>query len=164
MNAPLATAEKSLREQLQEFFEQSARQSFDRSMECLNRVNFYDEVLARVEAGKDITDEVPEAKGKSSKKVISVAKAQRKVAASESLSAWELSPAIAKCFRTTIRSVEAESELIPQFDVEHVAKTEQGQVCISVKTWRRNLDVVVAGEDQAIDAVHAEMTFAALKA
>ena len=50
MTRPDRTAEKPVREQLQELFEQMAQRSFAASMNSLNRVNFYYGVIARLES------------------------------------------------------------------------------------------------------------------
>jgi len=158
------TAEKPVREQLNDLFLAMARRSFAESMDCLNRVNFYDGVIARVEVGGDISADVPEAAGKSVEEVVAVARKLRQQAAGAAISAWELSTALAASFRTTVRSVDIEGELIPQYDVEHVADTDAGQVRIGIKTWRRNLDVKVFGSDAGVNALNAQMVFGAMTA
>ncbi len=162
MTRPDLTAEQSVREQLQELFEQMAQRSFATSMNSLNRVNFYDGVIARLEAGGDISDDVPEATGLSQDAVMAVARKLRQQAAGAAISVWELSAALASSFRTTVRSVDVEDELIPQYDVEHLAETAEGQVRIGIKTWRRNIGVEVMGSDAAVNALNAQMAFAAL--
>ncbi len=164
MTRPDLTAEKPVREQLQELFEQMAQRSFAASMNSLNRVNFYDGVIARLEAGGDISEDVPEAKGLSQDEVMAVARKLRQQAAGAAISAWELSAALAGSFRTTVRSVAVEGELIPQFDVEHVAETVEGAVRIGIKSGRRNIGVEVIGSDAAVNALNAQMAFAALMA
>jgi hypothetical protein len=162
MTRPDLTAEQSVREQLQELFEQMAQRSFATSMNSLNRVNFYDGVIARLEAGGDISEDVPEAKGLSLDEVMVVARKLRQQAAGAAISAWELTAALASSFRTTVRSVAIEDELIPHFDVEHVAETVEGAVRIGIKSWRRNIGVEVIGSDAAVNALNAQMAFAAL--
>lgn len=162
MTKPDLTAEKPVREQLHELFLAMAQRSFAASMECLNRVNFYDGVIARVEVGGDISADVPEAAGKSVEEVVAVARKLRQHAAGAAISSWNLSAALAGSFRTTVRSVESDGELIPQYDVEHVADTEAGQVRIAIKTWRRNLDVEVVSSDVGVNALNAQMAFGAL--
>jgi hypothetical protein len=162
MTRPDLTAEKPVREQLQELFLQMAQRSFAESMDKLNRVNFYDGVIARVEAGGDISEDVPEVRGLSLAEVVAVARKLRQQAACAAVSAWELSAALAGSFRTTVRSVEVEDELIPQYDVEHLAETTEGQVRIGIKTWRRNITVEVVGPDAGVNALNAQMALAAL--
>lgn len=60
--------------------------------------------------------------------------------------------------------VDAQRELIPQFDVEHVAETEAGQVRINIRTWRRNISVEVFGSDVGVNDLNAQMALAALMA
>lgn len=156
------TAEKPVREQLHDLFVTMAQRSFAASMVCLNRVNFYDGVIARVVAGGDIAADVPEVAGKSVEEVVAVARKLRQQSASAAVSSWELSAALAGSFRTTVRSVDADGELIPQYDVEHVADTDAGQVRICIKTWRRNIKVDVAGLDAGVNALNAQMAFSAL--
>lgn len=162
MTRPDRTAEKPVREQLQELFEQMAQRSFAASMNSLNRVNFYDGVIARLEAGGGISEDVPEATGLSQDEVMAVARKLRQQAAGAAISAWELSAALASSFRTTVRSMAVEGELIPQFDVEHVAETVEGAVRIGIQSWRRNICVEVIGSDAAVNALNAQMALAAL--
>ncbi len=61
-----------------------------------------------------------------------------------------------------MRSIDAEDELIPQYDVEHLAETEEGQVRIGIKTWRRNIAVEVVGSNSGLNALNAQMALAAL--
>ena len=164
MTRPVLTAEKSVREQLHELFLAMAQRSFGACMDSLNRVNFYDGVIARVQAGGDISADVPEVRDKSVAEVVAVARKLRQQAAGAAISAWELSAALAGNFRTTVRSVEAQGELIPQYDVEHVADTEAGQVRISIRTWRRNISVEIVGADVGFNALNAQMALAALHA
>ncbi len=162
MSEPSATAEKSVREQLQELFLQMAKRSFTASMDSLNRVNFYDGVIVRVEAGCDISEDVPEVRGLPQTEVLAVARKLRQQAAGAAISAWELSAALAVSFRTTVRSVEVEGELIPYYDVEHLAETADGHIRISIKTWRRNITVEVVGSEAGVNALNAQMALAAL--
>ncbi len=162
MSEPSATAEKSVLEQLHDLFLQMAQRSFATSMDSLNRVNIYDGVIARVEAGGDISENVPEVKGLPKVEVVAVARKLRQQAAGAAINAWELSAALASSFRTTVRSIEVEGELIPKYDVEHLAETEEGQVRIGIKTWRRNIAVEVIGSDAGVNALNAQMALAAL--
>jgi len=164
MTRPYLTAEKPVREQLQELFMQMAHRSFAASMDSLNRVNFYYGVIASVETCGDISEEVPEARGLPQAEVLAVARKLRQQYASAAVSAWELSAALAGSFRTTVRSAEVEDELIPQYDVEHLAETSEGQVRIGIKTWRRNITVDIAGSDAGVNALNAKITLATLVA
>jgi hypothetical protein len=164
MTKPDLTDEKPVREQLQELFLQMAQRSFAASMDSLNRANFYDGVIARVEAGGDISEDVPEAQGLPQAEVVAVARKLRQQAGSAAISAWELSTALAESFRTTVRSVEVEDELIPKYDVEHLAEIAEGQIRIGIKTWRRNITVEVVGSDAGVNALNAQMALAALTA
>ncbi len=162
MSEPSATAEKSVREQLHDLFLEMARRSFATSMDSLNRVNIYDGVIVRVEVGGDISEDVPEVRSRSKSEVVAVARKLRQQAAGAAINAWELSAALASSFRTTVRSIEVEGELIPKYDVEHLAETEEGQVRIGIKTWRRNIAVEVIGSDAGVNALNAQMALAAL--
>ncbi len=162
MSEPSATAEKSVREQLHDLFLEMARRSFATSMDSLNRVNIYDGVIVRVEVGGDISEDVPEVRSLSKSEVVAVARKLRQQAAGAAINAWELSAALASSFRTTVRSIEVEGELIPKYDVEHLAETEEGQVRIGIKTWRRNIAVEVIGSDAGVNALNAQMALAAL--
>ena len=162
MKKPDLTTEKPVRDQLHELFVQMAKTSFEQAMVNLNKVNFCDEVILRLSRGQDISEDIPEAKQLSDESVISVARQQRQQAAGAVVSAWELSQALARSFRTTVRSVDVEGETISNFDVEHVADTEAGQVRIGIKTWRRNIEVQVVGSEAAVNALSEQMTVSTL--
>lgn len=162
MTRPDLTAEKPVREQLQELFEQMAQRSFEFALINLNKVNFFDEVIRRVSSGQDIAEDIPEAKQLSQVDLIAVVKQQRQLTAEAAISAWELSTTLASNFRTTVRSEDVAGELIPRFDAEHVAVTEAGQVRIGINTWRRNIEVKVVGSDESISALIGQMAMLAL--
>ncbi len=78
--------------------------------------------------------------------------------------AWELADSYKGCFLTTVRSASPDGELIPQYDVEYVGQVEAGDAKISVKTFRRNIEVEVQGSDEALDQLWAQMSFSAMMA
>lgn len=163
MTTPIATT-GSPKHQLVIDFERMAQRSFELCMEALNKVDFYAGLLRRLEAGQSIADELPVVATMSPEVVMQTVqrlKKQAEIAASE---AWELPTELKGSFVTTVRSALPEGELIPQYDVEYVAGTNEGSVRVLASNWRRNVTVQVLGQVEAISSAYGQMVFAGLKA
>ena len=156
--------EKNIRQQMQDEFESLTRTSFANCMDALNKVDFYQLVLRRLEQGTSIEDDVPEVKDHSPEHVKQVVLNLISMATVAAKDAWLLSSRYAGAFETTIRSNLPEGELIPQYDVEHVGQTDAGIVKVKIKSWRRNLEVVIVGSNKAIEQQWMSMSMAAMRA
>ena len=165
MTSPTATTQNpDSREQLHNVFMVMAKRSFELSEQAHANAVFYKAVLRKLDSGASIEEEVPEVKGMMPDAVrLTVQRLLRlnQVRADE---AWELADGYKSCFLTTVRSVLPELELIPQYDVEYVGQVEAGQAKISVKTFRRNIQVEVQGSDDALDQLWIQVSFAAMMA
>ena len=165
MGRPSATTGFSAtHDELTDFFENHASIAFDLCWEALTKADFYSKLLADVQKGRALSEELPEARGLPPSVLKTVIEKQRKQAVAAAESAWELSGDIAREFRTTIRSALPEGESIPQYDVEYQAKNTRGPARVRIKTWRRNISVEVIGSDAALDQLHGLITLAALRA
>ena len=163
MTTPTATTEVSeSKALLQDAFEKMARRSFELSMEALMKVDFYKAVLRKIGYGHSIEDEVPQAIGMSPADVQKVVMQLKQKAMDAANEAWELSASLQGSFHTTVRSALPDGELIPQYDVEYVVRMEAGEAKISVKTWRRNVEVEVVGSDLAAEQLWIAMSMAAM--
>ena len=152
------------RDQLFDAFMTMAKRSFELCEQALANVVFYKSVLRKLDNEESIEDEVPEVKGMMADAVrLTVQRLLRlnQVCADE---AWELADNYKSCFHTTVRSVLPDGELIPQYDVEYVGRVEAGDAKISVKTFRRNIQVEVQGSDEALEQLWIQVSFAALMA
>jgi hypothetical protein len=164
MTTPIATTGISATaDELKDFFENHANIAFDLCLDAHCRADFYSKLLADVQKGRVLSEELPEAKGLPPSIVKTVIQKQHKQAVAAAESAWELSGDIAKEFRTTIRSALPEGEAIPQYDIEYQAKNTRNSARVRITTWRRNVSVEVIGSEAALDEIHGLITLAALR-
>jgi hypothetical protein len=159
MTTSTATTEFDAREVLRQHFEKNGLANFEKTMKLLQELNFYKHVLAKLEQGVDLSDELPELR----KLKIQIAKKIVKQLIAESEKAvtlvWE-SPF--KLFSTSVRSSIDESSLLPSFDIFYIAKVSGGAVKIALKTWRRNLTVSIEGKEAACERVYGQLVTATL--
>jgi hypothetical protein len=148
---------------LEKLFTNWANASFEKSIECFNEHGFYQHVMAKLDAGADLSQDLPELKNVKN----NIAKATVKKLAKQAVegvdAAWALPSSVAKLFRTTIRSNNNDQSLLPCFDVEYKAETAKGAVRIAVKTWRRNVTVTVDGQTAALDLLHGQVVIAGMR-
>ncbi len=148
---------------LEKLFNNWANASFEKSIECFNEHGFYQHVMAKLDAGADLSQDLPELKNVKN----NIAKATVKKLAKQAVegvdAAWALPSSVAKLFRTTIRSSNNDQSLLPCFDVEYKAETAKGVVKIAVKTWRRNVTVTVDGQTAALDLLHGQVVIAGMR-
>jgi len=159
---PLTTQDSEIRQELHSFFTDIARAAFINSMTALNQADFYSNVQGKLDRGVDLTADLPESKGMKPAAVKKTVAKLGKEMTKRADSAWELDAHLARQFRTTIRSALPDGERIPQYDVEHVFKTDSGVVKVKVRNWRRNVQVEIEGTDEAVDAAHGLITLAEL--
>ena len=164
MTRPRATTGISTtQDEIRDFFESHASTAFDLCWDAHANADFYATLMADVQKGRVLSDELPEAKGLPPSIVKTVIQKQHKQAVATAESAWELSGDIAKEFRTTIRSATPHGESIPQYDIEYQARNTQEPARVRIKTWRRNIDVELIGSESALDELHGLITLAALR-
>jgi len=165
MSVPKATTEfPDNRAELQLEFERVAQHSFDAMMESLRKVDLYKAILARLERGESIADEVPEANHVTPERLVQVVTDLMARAAVAVKHSWNLDSAYKTCFETSVRMSLPSQEIIPQFDVGHLARVEAGEVQVSIRTFRRNLEVVVQGSEAAVQQLWIEMSQAVMLA
>jgi len=165
MTSPTATtANSDSRAQLHEAFMTMAKRSFELSEEVRARVVFYKTVLRKLDSGLSIEDEVPEVKGMMADAVRLTVQRLLKHSQMRADEAWELADSYKGCFLTTVRSALPDGELIPQYDIEYLGQVEAGDAKISVKSFRRNIEVDVQGNDLALDQLWVQVSFAAMMA
>ena len=158
--APVSTARAELEEQFTEW----ARESFTQVFDAMNREVFYKTVMRRLDSKTDIADEVPEMVGMSESDVREVVLALGKQAHDELKKKWELATHYQTCFLTTVRTVTAEDEVLPQYDVEYAGRDEYAGAKVKISTWRRNLKVEVLGTDKELEAMRLQMSYVAMLA
>ena len=159
----LTTEDSEIRQKLQVFFTSIARAAFADCMTALTAADFYSNVQGKLDRGVDLTADLPESKGMKPAAVKRTVAKLSKDLAKRADSAWELDTHLARQFRTTVRSSLPEGERIPQYDVEHVIKTDAGAMKVKIHNWRRNVMVDIQGTDAAVDAAHGVIVLAALR-
>ncbi len=165
MTSPTATtANSDSRAQLHEAFMTMAKRSFELSEQARANVVFYKAVSRKLDSGVSIEDEVPEVKGLMADLVRLTVQRLLKQSLMRADEAWELADSYKGCFFTTVRSALPDGELIPQYDVEYVGQVEAGDTKISVKTFRRSIEIDVQGSDLALDQLWVQVSFAAMMA
>jgi hypothetical protein len=160
MTTSTATTVFNARQALRQHFEKNGLANFEKTIKLLQELNFYKHVLAKLDQGVDLSDELPELrklKIQSAKKIVKqlIAESEKAVTL-----VWE-SPF--KLFSTSVRSSIDESSLLPCIDVLYKAKVSNGVVKIALKTWRRNLTVSLDGKDAACDTVHGQLVLAGIR-
>jgi hypothetical protein len=163
MTKSTATALMSTaRAELEGQFTEWARESFTQVFDAMYREAFYKTVMRRLDSKTNITDEVPEMVGMSERDVREVVLALGKQAHDELKKTWELATHYQPCFLTTVRTVTAEDEVLPQYDVEYAGRDYYAGAKVKISTWRRNLKVEVIGTDRELEAMQICMSQAAL--
>ena len=160
MTTSTATTEFNAREALRQHFEKNGLANFEKTIKSLQQLDFYKHVLAKLEQGVDLSDELPELrklKIQSAKKIVKQLVTESEKAATI---VWE-SPF--KLFSTSVRSSIDESSLLPSFEVLYTAKVSGGAVRIALSTWRRNLTVSVEGKEAACETVHGQLILASMR-
>jgi hypothetical protein len=160
---PLTTEGSEIRQELHSFFLDIARAAFADCLTVLNAADFYSNVQGKLDRGVDLTADLPESKGMKPATVKKTVTKLSKDLAKRADAAWELDAYLARQFRTTIRSALPEEERIPQYDVEHVIKTDSGAIKVKIRNWRRKVIVEIQGSDAAVDAAHGLIMLAALR-
>jgi hypothetical protein len=143
-------------------FERVANQSFEACITALHKVDFYKIVLARIERGVSIEDEVPEARDFSEDKLKQIVVDLMALAEVASKQAWDLTAVYSSIFKSSIRMTLPDREILPQFDIEHLARVDAGEVQLKIKSFRRNLEIEIVGNDAAVEQVWFAMSEAAV--
>lgn len=165
MKTSTATTSKSdLQTGMLKLFQSWADASFAKSIDSWDEHNFYQHVLKKLDAKVDLTSDLPELESLKPKAAKAVVQRLMKQAGEVIESAWELKPAVAKLFRSSIRvHTTDEASLLPCFDVEYKAKTEMGFVTISVKTRRRDVRISIDGEEAALNLLQGQIFMAGMR-
>lgn len=165
MKTSTATTSKSdLQAGMLKLFQSWADASFSKSIDSWNEQAFYQHVLKKLDAKVDLTSDLPELKNLKPKAAKAVVQRLLKQAGEVIESAWELKPAVAKLFRTSIRvHMTDETSLLPCFDIEYKAQTDGGVVTISVLTQRRDVTISIDGEEAALGLLYGQVVTAGMR-
>ena len=155
-------SELDTKAQLTEFFWDRAVNALDQSIQHLRDRDFFESVQTKLSAGADLTDDLPELMGMEAEAPAIIKKLHNE-ATSAAVNCWELKAGAAKVFSTTIRTHDVEDSNIPCFDVEYSTQTDAGTTKVHVKTWRRNIEINVTGNEKAAKAASQGLMMAGLR-
>lgn len=148
--------------ELSKFFMARSTEALEQSIAHLRDCDFYKSVEAKLSAGVDLTDDLPELKGIEAE-APAILKKLRDEAIAAAVTCWELKAGAAKVFSTTIRTHDVEDSNIPCFDIEYSAKTDDSITKVHVSTWRRNVEVNVLGTEKAAKSAGKKLLMAGLR-
>jgi len=164
MHTPLPTAERSQHhQQLEALFKNWAQQSFIDSMALMREVEHYQQVLQRIQAGEDLSDELVALKNQTKQNVATVIKSLIAQSTAGIEQAWSLKPNVVRLFTVSVRQRMHDLSAAPCFDVQYQAKTAEGFVTIHVTTWRHNITVAVDGSADAVQLLQQQLVMAGLQ-
>lgn len=149
--------------QLTEFFWDRAVNALNESIEHLRDRDYYDTARKKLGSGIDLSDDLPEIKKLTDHLVLSELEELHAESIASIQNSWSLKGKAGKVFSPTIRIHEVEDSNIPCFDVEYSAQTDAGTTKVHVKTWRRNIEINVTGNEKAAKAATQELMMAGLR-
>lgn len=148
--------------QLTKFFWERSVNALNESIQHLCECDFFESVHKKLSAGAELTDDLPELKGMEAE-APAIIKKLHDDAMTAAANCWELKAGAAKVFSTTIRTHDSEDSNIPCFDIEHSANTDAGIAKVHVRTWRRNIQIDVIGNQKATKAASQKLMMAGLR-
>lgn len=156
-------SELDTKAQLTEFFWDRAVNALNESIEHLRDRDYYDAARKKLELGIDLSDDLPEIKKLTDHLVLSELEELHAESIASIQNSWSLKGKAGKVFSPTIRIHEVEDSNIPCFDVEYSAQTDAGTTKVHVKTWRRNIEINVTGNEKAAKAASQGLMMAGLR-
>jgi hypothetical protein len=164
MHTPLPTAERSQHHQeLEALFKNWAQQSFIDSMAFMREVEHYQQVLQRIQAGEDLSDELVALTYQTKQSAVTVINSLIAQSTAGIEQAWSLKPNVVRLFTVSVRQRMYDLSAAPCFDVQYQAKTAEGFVTVHVTTWRRNITVTVEGAADAVDQLQGQLVMTGLQ-
>lgn len=152
---------------IQQFFELKANNALKQSLERACDLSHFKQVKMRLEAGEDLSKELPQLKKLSKKDALAVIKTLMKCCEADLHDYWTLPKAAKAKLLVTHKSYQG--ELIPRFTANYQFNTQLGQVEIKVTTQGRYVfvspstkDVKKANTELALRDIEKQLTMAAL--
>jgi hypothetical protein len=140
---------------IQTFFERKANGALKQSLERACDLSHFKQVKTRLEAGEDLTKELPQLKKLSKKDALAVVKTLIKRCDTDLAEYWAL-PKAAKAKLAVTHKV-YKGELAPRFTANYQFKTQLGQVEIKVTTQGRYVFVSPSTKD--VKKANTELAF-----
>ncbi len=117
---------------IQTFFELKARQALNQSLDRASDLSYFKQVKRRIEAGEDLSKELPQLKKLAKKDAVGSLKTLIKRCDSDLAGYWNLAKASKS--KVTVKHEILKGELVPRFKAAYEFKTTLGVVILSVKT------------------------------
>lgn len=140
---------------IQKFFELKANAALKQSIERACDLSHFKQVKTRLEAGEDLSKELPQLKKMTKKDALAAVKTLIKRCDTDLASYWELPKAAKAKLSVTHRSFK--SELVPRFTATYQFATKLGKVEIKVTTQGRYVFVSPYSED--VKKANTELAF-----
>jgi hypothetical protein len=117
---------------IQTFFERKARQALNESMDRASDLSYFKQVKRRIEAGEDLSKELPQLKKLAKKDAVGSLNTLIKRCDTDLANYWNLAKAAKS--KVTVKHEKFVTELVPRFKAAYEFKTAFGEVTVSVKT------------------------------
>jgi hypothetical protein len=140
---------------IQTFFERKANGALKQSLERACDLSHFKQVKTRLEAGEDLTKELPQLKKLSKKDAVAAVKTLIKRCDTDLAGYWTL-PKAAKA-KLTVNQKSYKGELVPRFTADYLFETKLGQVHIKVTTQGRYVFVSPGTKD--VKKANTELAF-----
>ncbi len=138
---------------IQTFFERKARQALNESMDRASDLSYFKQVKRRIEAGEDLSKELPQLKKLAKKDAVGSLKTLIKRCNTDLTGYWNLSKAAKS--KVTVKHEIFKGELTPRFKATYEFKTALGAVTVNVKTQGNY--ILVSADTTGVKKGHTEV-------
>ena len=138
---------------IQTFFERKARQALNESMDRASDLSYFKQVKRRIEAGEDLSKELPQLKKLAKKDAVRSLDTLIKRCETDLANYWNLAKAAKS--KVTVKHEKFVTELVPRFKAAYEFKTAFGEVTVSVKTQGNY--ILVSADMKDVKKGHTEV-------
>lgn len=138
---------------IQTFFERKARQALNESMDRASDLSYFKQVKRRIEAGEDLSKELPQLKKLAKKDAVGSLNTLIKRCDTDLANYWNLAKAAKS--KVTVKHEKFVTELVPRFKAAYEFKTAFGEVTVSVKTQGNY--ILVSADMKGVKKGHTEV-------
>ena len=138
---------------IQTFFELKARQVLNQSLDRASDLSYFKQVKRRIEAGEDLSKELPQLKKLAKKDAVGSLNTLIKRCDTDLANYWNLAKAAKS--KVTVKHEKFVTELVPRFKAAYEFKTAFGEVTVSVKTQGNY--ILVSADMKDVKKGHTEV-------
>ena len=120
------------------YFNRYAESALDQIHHGLAAIDFYGEIIDRLNKGIDISDSVPEVKRVGTQIALDTAREMLSDYIKRVEHIWDLPKPLKDIATTKISKHKERLENLPRYDVTHTFKLESGKISINITTANRN--------------------------